>query len=307
MSSYLSKIKSHVNKKKASLQVRSCDNNQNGKGTCLKASLTLEAALVLPLILFCMILLMMPLQMMNADRKVQAVCEDVASDVSKYLYTVNEIKRGRLGSDGSSGSRGSDSRLSTIMEIADGPALGAYAAMRIKSEVADDRLKIVNLLNSELDSRDDMVTVRIEYAYKLPFKVFDLGFLQQEVTASRRAWVGADGSADEGAEVADDEWVYIGKNATRYHLSASCHYLYNDWKRAVVGANGKAAGKRPCEICGGSAAPGQTVYITPNGDKYHTDTGCPAMKAYPKMVRKSEVEHLGCCSYCQKHYAKKEE
>jgi len=301
MPSYLNRIKSKTTnlKNAKTLQVRHSDNPYPDKRVCLKASLTVEAALVLPLILFCIILLMMPLHMMNADRKVQKVCEDVASDVSKYLYTVNELNKGTLNSSSSE----NDSRISTYMDIADGPALGAFAAARIKSEVDDQRLKIVNVLNSDLDSRDDMVTVRIDYAYKLPFNVFDMGFLQQEVTASRRAWVGADGSMDRGGEAVDEEWVYIGKNPTRYHLSATCHYLYNDWKRAIVVASGKADGKAPCDICGRTAVPGQTVYITPNGDKYHTDTGCPAMKAYPQMVRKSEVEHLGCCSYCAKHYA----
>ncbi len=326
MSSYLSEtIKSYDSKNKKTLQVCPLDIYHSDGRACLKASLTVEAALVLPLMLFCMILLLMPLHMMNADRKVQKICEDVAGDVSKYMYTINEYNRGNTGNRGYSsgtdqsgkgvqqgaegshgGAAGSDNILSMYKDIGDGPSLGAFAAARIKSGIDDGRLKIVNVLNSDIDSRDDMITIRIDYAYKLPFKVFDLGFLQQEAVASRRAWVGASGStkteggtAEDGTE--EDEWVYIGKNPTRYHLTSTCHYLYNDWKSAVVGTNGKANGKGPCDICGSGAAPGQTVFITPGGDKFHTGTDCTAMKSYPQMVRRSEVEHLGCCSYCRKH------
>jgi len=92
--------------------------------------------------------------------------------------------------------------------------------------------------------------------------------------------------------------VYIGKNSTRYHLSASCHYLSNEGSSAVVGSDMKAAGRTACDRCADHVMVGQTVYITENGDKYHADKGCSAMKAYPKMVRKSEVEYMGCCSYC---------
>jgi len=294
MSSYLStiRIKKQINKRE-NLQVRPVDILRN-KGACLKASLTVEAALVLPLILLSLILLMMPLHMMNADHQMQVVCEEVAGDVSKYMYSVNEMHRGRLSS--------TDSTVSTYADITDGAGLGAYAAMRIKSRISDERLRIVNVLDSDIGRQDDMVTVRIDYAYKLPFNVFRLGFLQQQAVASRRSWVGAEGSVKSGgAEQTDDEWVYIGKNPTRYHLTPDCHYLSNDWTKAVVGSNGKAAGKKACDICARNAAVGQTVYITPNGDKYHTDTSCSAMRAYPQMVRKSEVEYLGCCSYCAKH------
>ena len=50
------------------------------------ASLTVEAALVLPLFLFAMYLLILPLRMMDTAREMQQVCESVCQDTVQALY-----------------------------------------------------------------------------------------------------------------------------------------------------------------------------------------------------------------------------
>lgn len=297
MLSYLSEkiIKKSISNKP--LQVLFSGYIYKGKRAHLKASLTIEAAIGFPLILFSMIVLMIPLRMMDADRQMQLAAEAVAADVSKYMYGINELEHGRnVNVEGEAGD---------FMNIKNDVALGAFAAARTKEKVTDNALSIVNFMGSEFMRDNDVITVRLEYSYKLPFSVLGLGTLTQETVASRRAWTGRDGSSgavtagepDEG-----DEWVYIGRNSTRYHLSASCHYLSNSWSSSIVGSDGKASGKKPCDRCGRAAAPGQTVYITPNGEKFHTDINCSAMKAYPQIVKKSTVEYMGCCSYCGGHH-----
>ena len=268
-----------------------------GKRVHLRASLTIEAALGLPLILFSMVVLMMPLRIMDADRQMQLAAEAVASDVSKYMYTANEIEHGRNAS--------TEGEAYDFLNIKNDVALGTFAAVRAKEEATDKALSIVNFMGSEFMHEDDMITVKLEYSYKLPFAVLGLGTLTQETVASRRAWTGRDGSGGavtSGELEEGDEWVYIGRNSTRYHLSASCHYLSNSWSTSVVGNDGRASGKKPCDRCGRAAATGQTVYITPSGEKYHTDINCSAMKAYPQIVKRSTVEHMGCCSYCGGHF-----
>ena len=77
--------------------------------------------------------------------------------------------------------------------------------------------------------------------------------------------------------------VYIGKNSTRYHVNAGCHYLHNDltavsaqeveYKRSQDGSR-----YTPCSRCGNSA--GNTVYILPSGRHYHSSPSCTAINAY---------------------------
>ena len=54
-------------------------------------SLTIEAAMALPLFVFFMILMMMPMEIMNIDRQVQTALEGVGEDLSQYAYL---LKRG---------------------------------------------------------------------------------------------------------------------------------------------------------------------------------------------------------------------
>ena len=95
MLSYLSHLKLNTlfQNNNTPLQAHKRGNSEKDKRVYLKASLTVEAALGLPLILFAMVVLLMPLRIMNADMRMQAAAEAVVIDVSKYQYTVKELKK----------------------------------------------------------------------------------------------------------------------------------------------------------------------------------------------------------------------
>ena len=96
--------------------------------------------------------------------------------------------------------------------------------------------------------------------------------------------------------------VYVGKNSTRYHSSASCHYLSNDLTAvsyASLSGERNSGGKKyhPCSRCA-KGVTGGTVYIMPSGTSFHTSESCSAIRSYGRAVPKSDVAHLGPCSYC---------
>ncbi len=179
--------------------------------------------------------------------------------------------------------------------------VGNAAAAAIK----DQNIEGLVSWRSSYMAENEIIRLSLDYQYRLPF--FSLGHLHQSVTASRRAWVGrpdggiSGGKSKETEE--DDEIVYIGKDSTRYHAPPSCHYLSNRSMRSVSYAsldslrNNSGSRYKPCTRCGKGAAPG-TVYIMPSGEVWHADPDCSAITAYVQAVRKSEVAHLGPCSYC---------
>ena len=306
MLSYLSHLKPNTlfQNNNTPLQAHKRGNSEKDKRVYLKASLTVEAALGLPLILFAMVVLLMPVRIMNADMRMQAAAEAVVIDASKYQYTVKELKKyeNENATSNAAAEEEHNSNAEECKSITSDAALGAYAALRAVKEVDDERLNIISFTGSRFMREDDMIVVRLDYEYQLPFPVLHLGSITQEAVASRRAWTGKDGSdgATGISESEDDEIVYIGKNPTRYHLSPTCHYLSNNYNTVTVGSDGRASGRKPCDRCGEGAATGQTVYVTPEGDKFHTDKNCSSMRSYPQAVKRSEVEYLGCCSYCER-------
>ena len=178
--------------------------------------------------------------------------------------------------------------------------IGTAAAAAIEDENVEDLIS----WRSGYMVDGEMIRLTLDYRYRLPF--FGLGGLRQSVTASRRAWVGrSEGGISNGPEdrEEDDEIVYVGKSSTRYHASPSCHYLSNHSMKPVSYAsleslrNSGGSRYKPCTRCGKGAHPG-TVYIMPSGEVWHSDPDCSAISAYAHAVRKSEVEHLGPCSYC---------
>lgn len=129
-----------------------------------------------------------------------------------------------------------------------------------------------------------------------------------------RAWTGAAPLSEEAEDTADVQpaYVYVGNNRSRYHLSADCSYLRHTVYPATVrpGAALSAMGERyvPCETCfsrgelsgsDGEALP-VTVYICREGRAYHRQAGCRSMHSYIRRVPLSEVEHLGACHRCGK-------
>ena len=59
-----------------------------GVSKLLRASLTLEAALVLPLVIFASVCLMLPAKLMITERKLQAGLEAAGGELSQYDYLV---------------------------------------------------------------------------------------------------------------------------------------------------------------------------------------------------------------------------
>lgn len=243
------------------------------------ASLTLEAALVLPLFLFAGMILMMPFRILDVHRQVQAVGEHVSEEIGQAAYLSKYTDE--------------DSFWNTA-------AAYVYAEAAVRNRLKELPVRQISLLRSSLLEDGETVDLVVDYEIPLPFSVLGIGSVEQTNRSFRRAWVGEDGKNGEQGEE-EDVVVYVGKNSSRYHVSRTCHYLHNDLTAVAaeeVEYRRNQGGSRytPCARCGGAAA--GTVYIMASGRHYHSSPSCSAIGAYVKAVWKSEVEYLGACSYC---------
>ena len=120
----------------------------------------------------------------------------------------------------------------------------------------------------------------------------------------RRLWTGTLTGRTDEAEEAEEETVYLTKRGTVYHRSLACRVL--DLTVLPVNAedlpekrNNSGGRYYPCEYCAHSKKPAGTVYITPEGDRYHEKKNCGAISRNIRMIPLSEAEkQYRPCHYC---------
>lgn len=272
------------------------------------ASLTVEAGFVLPIFLFAGVLLMMPLRIMNVQRQVQAVMEDVSEELGQAVCLKSSVVWG--GSEESAGEESvgeGSAREKTAGDEAQNTwtstAALIYAETAIRIRLRDYPVEQLTLRRSHLLEDGATIDLIIDYEMKLPFSFLGLKNVKRTNRSFRRAWIGRDGWDGSSQETVNgpEQIVYVGRDSTRYHVSSSCHYLNNQLTRVALTQIGEYRNKNggrytPCSRCGKSVV--GIVYITPSGEHYHSTSSCTAIQAYVSAVPLSQVEYLGACSYC---------
>ncbi len=273
----------------------------------LSASLTIEAALALTLFMFTVILLSVPMEILDTQRKVQTVLETTGRELEWLVYkTSHKVHQAEKETANSSGE---NENLDGIdfdiwVEVPSNLLVQAYLKEKIQA-AAGNRVFDIKCDASSVSADGEWIDLRATYQVRLPFSIFSLNHVKLSSRSRKRVWIGVDGgyfSKNMNSDK-DEEWVYIGRDSTRFHISESCHYISNQITTVAyenVGNLKNAAGVRykACARCGGYASSGGMAYILPSGKVYHGRQDCSSLSYYVQKVRRSDVEYLGICSYC---------
>ena len=264
--------------------------NQKEKGL-LNASLTLEAACVLPLFLFAII-------MVFYFMKAVAVAGDVAEGMQEAGKTmaVYGYARKTLGEE-------------PATELLTGGFTAVYAKQRIAEKMKENPLgkgivknkdNGISFMRSSFFRENEMIDLVATYQLEFPIPFFSIRNLDILQRVRVRAWTGrCAGNAGESEE-ANEEQVYITTNGTVYHKERECTHIrlsiqMVDSQRLKTLRN-KSGGKYyPCEECGGGEG---DIYITDTGDRYHCSVNCSGLKRGVIAVPISQVETWTPCSRC---------
>lgn len=154
----------------------------------------------------------------------------------------------------------------------------------------------ISLLGSEISENE--ITLRANYILKFPIEF--LGKKGIWLT-SENTFVKWRGDLYGGTE--NELWVYITKNGSVYHKNTACRSLdlhIQEGKRSdmpqIRGANGQKY--YACKRCITSASESYLVYYTDYGKLYHGDLSCSALKRTISKVLLTEVEDRHPCSFC---------
>lgn len=255
----------------------------------LKASFTVEAALVLPLFLFVMIAVLQYGSLMETSVRLGTAMAETGKSMALSAYV------SKYGGD-----------TSKAEDIVAGALTSAYAHNKIMRQTGDTPgIKNANMALSAFLEEDEMIDLILTYQIKSPFSAVKLpgNFFIQRMQV--RAWTGrsphdANGNADNSENQSQTD-VYVTATGKVYHTDENCTHLKLSVREVSMKSldilrNGGGGIYHACESCGNDA--GNTVYITNHGNRYHSTLSCSGLKRTVSKVSLEDTEGMRACSKC---------
>ena len=265
-----------------------------------QGSLTVEAALALTLFLLAAASFWGLFPAMQISMEIQAALEQASEEMAAAAYGVGKI----------TGSPEAEEEEGALLRLASGGLSLAYARQRVIQLVGAERLEEscvwggsggLSFLGSSV-LEEERVDLRVSYRVRLPFSVGPVGSLAVSQRSCRRAWTGQ--LAAEGGEEAETSGtrVYVTENGSVYHTTLDCTYLnlsVTAVSRGSAGSRRNQWGERytPCQRCAKYEESASVVWITSQGQRYHTDRDCGGLSRNVRVVQLEETI-LPPCSRC---------
>lgn len=273
-------------------------------GRCAKrmssaASVTVEAALALPLFIFFFVNILTLFNILAMECNVEAALHQTGTHMAVHAADLEKAQEIFGGSSEGAGS---------VLAV---PGM-FYAAAGVREYLGKERLSHscitdgadgITFWKSRIMAGNDLIDLVATYRVHPLIRV--IGF--QEFTMESRyfghVWNGYEiGSIPDRGNGTGEQMVYVTETGTVYHTDSGCSYLklsIRPVSQAQTEGLRSIDGSRyyPCEECGGRSDSG-TVYLTDYGNRYHNSLQCPGLKRTISVIPISQVGGRLPCSKC---------
>lgn len=246
--------------------------------TCPKASFTLEAAVVLPLLAGFFVTILFFFQIMNIQVRVEEALIFAGRKTAVESSVINSEIALRLSAEGYF--RAAISGDETIRRYVKN---GEWGILLINSDYSGDK-----------------VTLKADYWVEWPIGLFGGKTMHLWNQTVCQKWVG-----DSMDTKAEGDWVYVTKTGYAYHADKTCrvldltiHTTNLDDIDSIKGLN--AQNYTACSRCVEENTSNCTIYYTDYGEYYHADVNCGAIKRTISKIKKEEIADRQPCKYCYK-------
>lgn len=170
----------------------------------------------------------------------------------------------------------------------------AAAELKVKAAAEAKKTAIaVGTLGTE--TAGDITIYRSGEANDLQNPIFN-GKRKITQSAVCRPWIGFTKLEEQ------ETYVYITPEGSVYHLTVDCTHLQLSihmvsLKNAKTMRNQYGESYKKCELC--KEVPGTFVYITEEGNRYHSRRGCSGLKRTVRLVPLKSVLERSCCLRCR--------
>jgi hypothetical protein len=297
--------------------------------TELKASLTVEAAFVVPICFYAILVFLYLFIYVHTQFLVYQAMYYVSDEIYPFGTTVAYAETSGLFNDVFS-LAGEDLTIDAtdFLDELDDYIVGGYGKDYVQSEIQDyfdshdvelscveDEEKGLDCSQSTVYEGNGDIYIVVKYTFKFPVPFFEVGnkeICQQlhikgfygEDWSSTNEFDGEINKSSDDETETDKEYVYVAKNGTVYHVSANCTYLSRNITKTnidkVVDLRNSSGGRYyACEYCC-KKDDITTVYITEYGDRYHSSKSCSRLERDVSKITKDAAIQRGlrACSKC---------
>lgn len=244
--------------------------------TCNNGTLTVEAAVVIPLLTACLLSILFLFSVLRIQMRIEealiyagrrtAVESTLVSDETLLWASAKAQLLLELKED------------SEIARYVQGKSLG------------------VSLLGSSFQG--DRITLHATYRVKFPISLFGIHEITLWSRESFQKWRG-----DMSSDGEDGTWVYVTPNGKVYHKLESCKALTIHVQSAFYWSMGQIRGKNgqkydPCTRCVSQVGDYDMVYFTDYGELYHQKINCSHIKRTIEKKQLAQVSDRSPCKLC---------
>ena len=155
------------------------------------------------------------------------------------------------------------------------------------------------LVSGRKISGTDSIRLTARYVLRVPVFLFRPILLPREITIEERIFSGYYPRDSDRETEKKDEIVFVTKRGTVYHRRADCTHICLSIKNADAVREIIRGGRyRPCDKCIRRTGNMSVLYITAEGDCYHSRLSCSGLKRTVRAVYLSEIPGVRPCSRC---------
>lgn len=243
--------------------------------TSLKAGITVEASMAVPIFFFAVVCLLYLMEIMAVQTSIRSGLQYAGKLCVQEMYVSKTIMPFKVKSD----------------------VIGAVGADRLSRSIVDGGISGIDCSASAVSPLTGIGELSAKYKIRIPVPVFHIAVLTYEERLRIKAWTGYEkagfGEENEGIVYITETGLVYHRNYHCTHLDLSIHMVQSEEVKTL---RNKSGGKyHACERCGGV---GSGVYITDTGDRYHSSISCSGLKRTVYAVPVSEAAGKRGCSKC---------
>lgn len=256
------------------------DKRERASAFTSRGSLTLEAAIVVPIFFFAMLCLAYLLEMMAIQTTMRNGLYSAGKEAAKEAYAGDFLTAAEL-----------EQQL-----------IENLGRDRLDKSIIAGGADGINCRETKCHRTTGVMDLSVQYQVEIPVLMFRIAPVTCEENLRVKGWTGYVANAGGATK---EELVYVTDTGIVYHKDARCTYLdmsIQSVQRDAVNELRNQSGGRyyPCESCGKVQTDSTLVYITLYGTRYHTSLECKKIKRNIYAISIDEAYGLGGCSKCVK-------